>query len=441
MNDYQLHAGAAQIGITPPVGVSLAGSLTDRISTQILDPLHARVIVLEAGSTRVAYVLLDLIAIGNEDAARARDLIGAAAGVLPENICISCTHTHSGPCSLELFYSLRNAEYLDEMLPRVAEAAREAARKLQPARAAWSNGREANSAFNRRYHLSGAHVEMNPGFRNPEILKVAGPTDPQLPVLMIETLDRKPLAALANFSLHYVGDHNGYAISSDYYGQFSKMMQERHGADFIALMTHGFSGDINAIDVRGEETLPPTEKSRRIANRLADEIDRLWQSATFHDEVYIGSTHALQTIGVRKISGAQIEENRAIEADESLDEVTRAYARERLILLGWPDEFPVEVQALRVGDFASVAMPGEMFCRLGMDVKHASPFPVTATLDLANGYSGYMPTQTDYVLGGYETELARSAFAAPGAGEAMVVTAAKLLRELAQQFPIQHRAF
>ena len=86
-------------------------------------------------------------------------------------------------------------------------------------------------------------------------------------------------------------------------------------------------------------------------------------------------------------------------------------------------------------------MPGEMFCRLGIDIKYASPFPVTATLDLANGYSGYMPTQTDYVLGGYETVLARSAFAAPGAGEEMVVTAVKLLRELAQQFPIAHRAF
>ena len=94
-----------------------------------------------------------------------------------------------------------------------------------------------------------------------------------------------------------------------------------------------------------------------------------------------------------------------------------------------------------MGDFASVAMPGEMFCRFGMDIKHASPFPITATIDLANGYSGYMATQTDYALGGYETKLARSAFAAPGAGEAMVVTAAKLLRELARQFPIHHQAF
>jgi hypothetical protein len=435
-SDSPLRAGAAQTDITPPVGTSLAGALTDRISTQLLDPLRARVLVLEAGSTRIAYVLLDLIAIANEDAARAREMIGDAAGVLPENVCISCTHTHSGPCSLELFYSLRNEKYLDEMLPRVAAAAREAAEKLQPARAAWAIGHDDESAFNRRYHFRDTHVEMNPGFRNPEVLKVAGPTDPQLPVLMLETLDKKPLAALANFSLHYVGDHNGLAISSDYYGQFARAMQERHGNDFIALMTHGFSGDINSVDVRGEEELPPTEKSRRIAHRLADEIDRLWQSAQFHDEVYIGSTHALQNIGVRKISGALIEENRAIEADESLDEVTRAYARERLILLEWPDEFSVWIQALRVGDFASVAMPGEMFCRLGMDVKHASPFPVTATLDLANGYSGYMPTQTDYVLGGYETELARSAFAAPGSGEAMVVTAAKLLRELAQQFPI-----
>jgi hypothetical protein len=437
----QLHAGTAQTDITPPVGTSLAGALTDRISTRVLDSLYARVLVLEAGSTRIAYVLLDLIALGNEDAARARELIGAAAGVLPENVCVSCTHTHSGPCPLELFYSLRNEDHLKKILPRIAAAAREAAQKLQPARAAWSNGHVPDAAFNRRYHFKDTHVEMNPGFRNPEVIKVAGPTDSQLPVLMLETQNGKPLAALANFSLHYVGDHDGLAISPDYFGQFSRAMQERHGEDFTALLTHGFSGDINSVDVRGEEELPPTEKSRRIASRITDEIDRVWREAEFHNEVFIGSTHAGQTIGVRKISGAQIEENRAIEADESLDEITRAYARERLILLEWPDEFPVWMQALRVGDFASVSAPGEMFCRLGMDVKHASPFPVTAPIELANGYCGYVPTQTDYVLGGYETELARSAFAAPGSGEAMVVTAAKLLRELAQQFPIQHRAF
>jgi hypothetical protein len=410
-------------------------------STHVQDPLHARAIVLEAGSTRIAFVLLDVILITNQDAARARELIGTAAGVLPENVCLSVTHNHSGPSMTDAFNTPRNAEYIEWMLPRVAEAARLAAEKLQPARAAWGIGQETQAAFNRRYHMQDGSVKMNPGVRNPEIIRPAGPTDPGLPALLLSTRDGKPLAALTNFSLHYIGDQPKGAISADYFGAFAAEMQKRHGDDFIALLTHGFSGDINAIDVRGEEKLPHNEKSRRLAARLADEIDTIWNEAEFHDEVFLGSTRGFLPIGVRKIEGEQIEIERARAADQSLPETERIYARERLALLDWPDEFPVEVQALRVGDFAAVAVTSQMFNRFGTDLKYASPFPVTAPIEHANGCSGYVATQTDYALGGYETELARSSFAAPGSGEKIVALGAQLLRELAREHPIQHRAF
>lgn len=433
MTSSSFRAGAAQKDITPQVGVPIAGSLEGVISNQILDPLNVRVLVMDDSATRIAFVLLDLIAISNEDAARARDLIGAAIGAPAENVCISCTHTHFGPCLLELFNSPRNDEYIEWLMPRIEEAARQAGENLQPARAAWDIGHEPDAAFNRRFHMKDGSVMMNPGVNNPDVLHTAGPTDPQVPVLMLETRDGKPLAALANFSMHYIGDQDVHAISADYFGQFSREMQHRHGSEFIALLTHGFSGDINSIDVRGEEELPPTEKSRRLAVRLCDEIKLLWEKAEFRDDVVIGSAQTSMNVGVRKLSGALLEFERERAADENEEEIRRAYARERLRLLEWPDEFPVIVQALRVGDFAAVMMPGEMFCRFGIDVKYASPFPVTATLDLANGFSGYMATQTDYVLGGYETELARSAFAAPGAGEAMTAVAAELLRDLVLQ--------
>src|SRR5690606_1159787 len=131
-------------------------------------------------------------------------------------------------------------------------------------------------------------------------------------------------------------------------------------------------------------------------------------------EVFLGSTRGFLNIGVRKIEGEQIEIERARAADMSLQETERIYASERLALLDWPDEFPVEVHALRVGDFAALAVTSQMFCRFGMDLKHASPFPVTAPIEHANGCSGYVATHTDYALGSYETELARSSFATPG---------------------------
>src|SRR5215471_334984 len=56
-----LKAGVVKVDITPPPGVSLWG-FSDRKSpaTGTLDPLYARVLVVEAGDKRVALISVDL---------------------------------------------------------------------------------------------------------------------------------------------------------------------------------------------------------------------------------------------------------------------------------------------------------------------------------------------------------------------------------------------
>ncbi|MCX6908781.1 MAG: hypothetical protein NTY01_12155, partial [Verrucomicrobia bacterium] len=110
-NAHPLQAGAAAADITPAVGVSLAGSLTGRSAKSIFDPLHARAVVLESGGVRVAFVLLDRIALNNDDTARARAAAAKAASIPVENVCVSCTHTHSAPCTLTIFQSEREAAF------------------------------------------------------------------------------------------------------------------------------------------------------------------------------------------------------------------------------------------------------------------------------------------------------------------------------------------
>jgi neutral ceramidase len=433
-NAGSLRAGAAVADITPPVGISLAGSLTGRASTSILDPLHASAVVVESGGTRIAWVLLDLVAFGNDDAARARAAAAKAAGIPPENICISCTHTHSAPCTLTIFQSEREAAYIETVIHRVGDVVRQASERLQPARAAWANGWEPRAGFNRRYHMKDGTVKMNPGVGNPNIVRPAGPTDPQIPMLMIETAAGRPLALVANFSLHYIGDHDGRAISADYYGVFAGLMRERKGAEFVALLTHGASGDINNVDVSHKPPpRQPGERSREVAGWIADQVEQQWAGAKFEETVPVAATQDIYKLRVRKPKGAEIEEARLQSENEKLPLVDRLYGRERLELLKWPDEIPVVIQSLRVGGFAASTFPGEMFCRHGLDLKHASPFPVTAFIELANGFGGYTPTRVDYDLGGYETWLARSAFAAPFTGEEMVALAAMQLRKLWQQ--------
>ena len=56
-----LKAGVARVDITPPLGLTMYGYGGRKAgATGVRDPLMARVLVLEAGETRVAFVGLDL---------------------------------------------------------------------------------------------------------------------------------------------------------------------------------------------------------------------------------------------------------------------------------------------------------------------------------------------------------------------------------------------
>ena len=62
-----LQVGTGEIDITPSVGTALAGSLFPRTSVGIQDPLTVKAVVLESRGARLAYVLLDLIALRRDE--------------------------------------------------------------------------------------------------------------------------------------------------------------------------------------------------------------------------------------------------------------------------------------------------------------------------------------------------------------------------------------
>ena len=70
----------------------------------------------------------------------------------------------------------------------------------------------------------------------------------------------------------------------------------------------------------------------------------------------------------------------------------------------------VVLQALRIGDLGICAIPCEVFVEIGLELRKKSPLKQTFTIELANGYNGYLPTPEQHKLGGYETWRARSSY-------------------------------
>ena len=67
-------------------------------------------------------------------------------------------------------------------------------------------------------------------------LVLEGPVDPELSILAVQAIDGRPLALLANYSMHYYGSP---LLSSDYYGRFAGYLGAMLDADdeFVAIMS------------------------------------------------------------------------------------------------------------------------------------------------------------------------------------------------------------
>ena len=426
-----LKAGAAQTNITPPLGTHLAGSLKARRATEVHDELHAKALVLDDGHTQLAFVICDVICIPHEVCDAAKALIADRVGIPAKGVLIAGTHTHSAPAMKPGFETVPDQGYLDFFSVRVADAVRLAAGRAQPARLGYGVGTESRCVFNRRFRMKDGTVKMNPGYNNPDIVETVGPTDPDIAGLFVETVDGQPIAALANYALHYVGAP-GHTVSADYFGIFAEELQQMAGAGFVAMLSNGCSGDINNIDVHH----PPTDRrpfaqTRKVARIVAAEVWRTWQTAPMHDDIGLAAAQTEITCGIRKPTSAELAAYEAKWANASDDPtVDELYARERILVNEWEDTRTTPIQAFRIGDCGIVALTGEIFCQFGIDLKAASPLDPTFIIELANDYTGYVPTPIGHEHGGYETWLARSSYLAPEAGGQMVDAALQLLNGL-----------
>ncbi|HEX4131274.1 MAG TPA: neutral/alkaline non-lysosomal ceramidase N-terminal domain-containing protein [Pirellulales bacterium] len=420
-------AGAATSNITPPLGVPIVGGFESPLATGIHDELRARCLVLDDGMTRLGIVVCDNLGIVRECCDEAKRLASAATKIPADRILISATHTHSGPSARYSSRMTPDAELTDYqrfLAQRIADGLARAVNNLEPARIGWGVGREPEQVFNRRWHMKPGpdlrnpfdgvdQVRMNPPGGSPNLLEPAGPTDPEVGFLSIQSRDGRPIALLANYSLHYVGGVKGPVISADYFAMFADEIQRLLGADrldppFVGVMSNGTSGDINNIDfLCPRPRQPPYERMRQVARAVAAEVYRVHQTVAFHNSAPLGMTEREMSLAVRKPSAELLERAKQLVAGSRKPDHPRdvAYAQRAIELASAPDEVTIVLQALRIGDVGIATSPFETFCETGLGIKQRSPWRPTFTIELANGSYGYLPTPEQHRLGGYETWL------------------------------------
>lgn len=434
-----LDAGRARVRITPEPGTPMAGYYSLRLATGTHDDLFAQAIVMREGPASVALVSCDLVMLPPLVVEEARRLASAATGIPAGHIMISATHSHTGPVlrSKSAREQVNGGAlpvldaYMESLPKRIAESVRLAHADLQPAVLKAGSGREPSLAFNRRFHMKDGTVGWNPGKRNPNIVRPAGPVDDEVGVLWLDSGAGKPLAAWVNYALH-LDTVGGLEWSADYPYTLRSILARVKGDDsFLTLFTEGAAGNINHIDVSHDRPQKGHAEAARIGTVLAGEVVKTMTRMTPVAGGIKVSSETLR-LALPEVTPGDVDRAKTIDAklkrEEKVPFIDTVFAYKALDVAARKGQAQeAEVQVMTVGrDLAIVALPGEVFVELGQAIKKGSPFARTFVVTLAHGAVTYYPDRAAVAQGNYEVVTSR---VAEGSGEKLVDAALRLLKE------------
>ncbi|HET7771066.1 MAG TPA: hypothetical protein VFN74_19995 [Chloroflexota bacterium] len=437
----ELRAGYASVEITPPVGTDLTGFIAREGPCEgALDPLEARALVVEddAGN-RAALVTCDLIGLGRHMVARVRSRAALGAGVPEAAQLFNCSHTHAGPeTGVLTTIGLPNPDYLMSLEERLADVVIRAARDLAPVRVRLASGDVPDGlVINRVYRKHG----------RPEAY------DRRLTVVRLETPGGAPFATVVSFACHAVALGAGEQLASaDYVGALRGTL-EAQGTGPV-LYVNGCGGDVNpaSMDSRGRSA------SEALGRGLAAAAQPLWASAAPVNEPS-GVAAAQEWVALPYGPLRSIEEAAALlksgreklaahepgSQRHRIAHITEVEYALRVLRLRYGNEVlpeaHAEVQALRLGPIAVVALPGEIFSSIGGAIRLASPISGGRTIvaGWSNDNVGYVPDREAYAVeppDAYEVDLASRYYGhpaawSPEAGDRLRDAALSALRKVA----------
>lgn len=424
--EARLHAGAAVCDITPtgfPVRVN--GMFTERTADKAVDALEVCALALADGTNRVVIAVVDTCMVPRDLIDEAKRLASAALASAPcavpaDRMLVSATHTHSAPAAMGCLGSRADPVYAAMLPARIASAITNAVYRLAPAEAGWGAVDDWDHTFNRRwirrpdrllkdpFGAASVRANMHPGYNSPDVTGPSGPVDPGFTVLSIRHADGRPLAVLANYSMHYIGSP---LLSADYFGRFRHHLaaELKAGPDFVALMTQGTSGDLASMDYGspGYHGLNHDAYARVMVTNAVNAL----RGATHHPAPALAMAETRLTLNFRAPPDDRLRWAREVRAklgDSPPKSQPEIYALEALHLEARP-RAELVLQALRVGDLGITALPNEVYALTGLKLKARSPLPLTLNVGLANGAEGYIPPPEQHALGGYTTWPARTA--------------------------------
>ena len=433
-----LWAGAASIDITPHDCQFLYGyPHVARYSTGVHDPLLANALYLTDDRTPLLFISVDIIFISKHTCSIVRQGIQAATGIATESIMISATHTHSGPITVDYISNEQDgvvpktdARYITFLQERLVQVGVQAFHGAQKAKIGLAVVDSTGIGTNRHDPL--------------------GPSDPQVPVLMVKSLHEENIACLLVCSMHPTVLHeDSRLISADFPGMARKELQTRQLGVACPVLHHtGPAGDQSPRHVTHANTFAEAE---RLGGILASAVIRSLEGIQYKTSLSLAQGRREIDLPRKSFPSVAKAQAALIGARQKLDRLRQENAGKQEIRTAECDWFgaeetvslaraaeggrldtvyasclPAEIQIFRIGPWTFVGWPGEIFVEYSLAVK--KEFADTYIISLANGeLQGYLVTAKAHAAASYE---AGNALFHYSAGHQLVAATVELLKRL-----------
>jgi hypothetical protein len=452
MTDQTLQAGTAKVDITPPLTIPYLGYEPRHALFQAVhDPLYGRAVALDDGATQVMVIAADAIGFSNailgpgrSFTAEVRQRVQQQTGVPAAHVLLASSHAHSTPETIDLRRLLDTpaaAAWLEVLIDQLASAAAMAFRQRRPCTLKAGKGQVQGLSHNRRILGPDGKV-MQRSLQTPALVREnLGLIDPETGVLLLVDADSRSCTVLANFACHPVTVQVQPQVSADYPGVAMALVEQCVPNCLNSLFLQGACGNINPVrnttgfdDVQRYGLMLGGEVVKLAAQCSAPEYPASPTRLAVAAETCYLPVRALPPRGPAQQAYDEAAAQLAAAQDEPAQAEWRRkqrVAEEALILIDrGTAPIPAEVQVVRIGDMALVALPGEPFVELGLEIKRRAVAPHTLVVGYANDWIGYLTTPQAWDEGGYEVSAGPWTRAAPEGSAQLVETALRLVETL-----------
>ncbi len=233
-------------------GVAVRNITVDTPTKNVHDPLYAKALVLDDGTTKAVIICVDIGSASGTLVAEVRQRVQEELGINQKNVLLNASHNHH-----------TWNQTAPNMARRIVQAVDQAATTMVPVKIGVGSGHEGRISMNRRLRLKNAKEwtirRANPSPKDSEVVGL-GPMDAEIGILRLDKVGGGTLAVLYNFASHPYGGVPDGGVTADLPGFASMVIEQAMGPGAVALFVQGAAGDITPIRYKDFDAPPPTER-------------------------------------------------------------------------------------------------------------------------------------------------------------------------------------